>query len=280
MRVCPRPSGAGTNTTPPLSGHDAAISCDSSDDAIRPRPSRSHCTFVPAASITASMPHVTRPARRHATIGKVPCGPRSVNAGGASPSVRSSMPPVPKVILASPGCTHPWPTSEACWSPSRHAIGGAPGKARASATTAAESTICGSIRAGMRNASRTRASHCSGWSTTWMPVTAAFVASVTCAVPSDSTHVIHVSTVPKQRSRVAVRVEGVEQPLQLGRGLVRREAEAFALVDEARADRAQVLPPEPGPDRLTGRAVPHDRRCALVRDPDRVDRAHGVERGA
>ena len=33
------------------------------------------------------------------------------------------------VIFASPGCTHPWPSNDAWWSPSRHAIGGAPGSA-------------------------------------------------------------------------------------------------------------------------------------------------------
>ena len=37
------------------------------------------------------------------------------------------MPPVPNVILASPGRVQPWPTSDACWSPAMPAIGGAPG---------------------------------------------------------------------------------------------------------------------------------------------------------
>ena len=36
---------------------------------------------------------------------------------------------MPNVILASPGRTQPWPTSDACWSPSSAAIGGAPGSA-------------------------------------------------------------------------------------------------------------------------------------------------------
>ena len=33
------------------------------------------------------------------------------------------MPPVPNVTLVMPGRTHPWPTSEACWSPTSAAIG-------------------------------------------------------------------------------------------------------------------------------------------------------------
>jgi hypothetical protein len=72
-----------------------------------PRSSRSHSTFVPADSMIASMPHVAAPARRHATIGNVPPGPRASNGGRSGPSTMSSIPPVPNVIFAAPGTTQP-----------------------------------------------------------------------------------------------------------------------------------------------------------------------------
>ena len=50
-----------------------------------------------------------------------------------------------------------------------------------------------------------------------------------------------------------------------------RSRRPSALQLEAAADRAQVLPAEPGPDGLARRPVPDDRRPALVGDPDRVD---------
>ena len=49
---------------------------------MSPRSSRSHCTLVPAASMTASMPHVTRPSWRHATIGNVPRATALVERAG------------------------------------------------------------------------------------------------------------------------------------------------------------------------------------------------------
>ena len=79
-----------------------------------PRSSRSHCTLVPAASITASTPQTQRPPWRQATIGNVPCSFRCASRGGDSSSTTSSMPPVPNVIFASPRRTQPWPTSDAC----------------------------------------------------------------------------------------------------------------------------------------------------------------------
>ena len=148
----------------------------------------------------ASTPHVSVPPTRRHTIGNVPPGPRDSNGGRAPPRTRSSIPPVPNVILASPQCTHPCPRSDACWSPAIPAIGGAPGRAVASPTTPDESTMVGSIDAGMRSGSRASSAHwdASGAS---RPVTAALVASVTCSAAPDNVHAIQVSTVPKHRSR-------------------------------------------------------------------------------
>src|SRR5438067_239957 len=111
------------------------------------------------------------------------------------------MPPVPKVILAWPGCTQPWPMSDACWSPAIPAIGGEPANATASPTTPEESTTAGSTDSGTRRASSTGSDQPDA-SDRSMPVTAALEASVTCSEPLDSVHATQVSTVPKQRSRV------------------------------------------------------------------------------
>ena len=69
---------------------------------------------MPADNMMASTPHVASPLRVHATMGNVPWLLRFELRGGSEPVHRSSMPPVPNVILACPGRTHPWPTSEAC----------------------------------------------------------------------------------------------------------------------------------------------------------------------
>ncbi len=110
------------------------------------------------------------------------------------------MPPVPNVILARPGSTHPWPTSDACWSPMRAAIGGAPGSAVAVPTTPVESTIDGSRPPGMPSSSRVRSFHALP-SVASSPVTAALLWSVTWRSPPDSAQATQVSTVPAHRSR-------------------------------------------------------------------------------
>ena len=50
----PRPVRAGTKTTPPESGTDAARGSVSSAELIRPSPSRSHCTAAPVTKIAPS----------------------------------------------------------------------------------------------------------------------------------------------------------------------------------------------------------------------------------
>ena len=74
---------------------------------MTPRSSRNHSTFVPADNMIASMPHVTLPSRRQATMGNVPAAPVVSNEGRSEPTTMSSIPPVPNVILAMPGCTQP-----------------------------------------------------------------------------------------------------------------------------------------------------------------------------
>ena len=67
----------------------------------------------------------------------------------------------------------------------------------------------------------------------------------------------------------------LEQPGELGGRLARRQAQPLGLQLEAGAGGAQVLPAQARPDRLAGASVPHDRRCPLVGDADRLDRAAG-----
>ncbi len=109
------------------------------------------------------------------------------------------MPPVPKVALARPGRVHPWPTSDACWSPAIPAMGGRPGSSTASPATPVESTMVGSMEAGIRSSSKTAASHAepSRWTS---PVTPAFDASLICNWPSDRVQATQESTVPKASS--------------------------------------------------------------------------------
>ncbi len=77
---------------------------------MMPRSSRSHSTHMPAESMTASTPQVlsTRALPRHDREGARPRRAGRTRAVGR-PTHRSSMPPVPKVALASPGRVHPWP---------------------------------------------------------------------------------------------------------------------------------------------------------------------------
>ena len=250
---------------------------------MRPRSSRSHCTFVPAASITASMPHV-----RAAAVAPRDDRERPVlaalgeRAAACSPSTTSSIPPVPNVILASPGRTQPWPTSDACWSPTSAAIGGAPGSARRRADDAGGVDDRRHHRG--RDAERRRAPSSSH----------AGRVAVLQAGDRGVRRVGDVHRAVRERPRdprvdgAEAQVRGARRGRRAGRAATAASSPTgsgptrtpSAAQREARADRAQVLPAEPGPDRLAGRAVPHDRRAALVGDADRVDRPAGGERGA
>ena len=136
-------------------------------------------------------------------MGNVPAGPRPPNDGRCGPTTRSSMPPVPKVILAGPGATQPWPTSDACWSPTMPQITGAPGRAVASPMGPLESTRVGMAARGIRSFSSTAWSQPAA-SAVSRPVTPALLTSVTWTFPSVRFQTIQVSTVPTHRSRLRV----------------------------------------------------------------------------
>ena len=149
----------------------------------------------------ASLPHVTAPPICQVTIGKQPCEVRTSAAGRSAPRHTSSMPPVPKVALASPGRVHDWPTSEACWSPTS-AARGSPPSAETSPRSPEESTMAGSHAGSMPSRSRASARHVPD-AALYSPVTPALVASVMCRAPPVRFHAIQLSTVPRRRSAPA-----------------------------------------------------------------------------
>ena len=234
-----------------------------------PRSSRSHSTLVPAASITASTPQVMPVPSRQATIGNVPCAPWRTDSGRSSPTQTSSMPPVPNVILASPGRTQPWPTRDACWSPASAAIGGEPSSAVAVPSTPVVSTTRGSAARLMRSAS-SRLSSQSDPSGRSRPVTAALDRSVTCSVAAATAATRPTCRPCRRTGRGGVRGRPASSRWAAfvadSLGANRRPSPCQ---HEAVADRAQVLPAEAGTDRLAGRPVPHDGRGPLVGDPHR-----------
>ena len=198
------------------------------------------------------------PPCRHATIGNVPCVAALRDAGAASSSsTTSSIPPVPNVILASPRRTQPCPTSDACWSPTSAVIGGAPGSAVRVADDAGGVDDRRHHRGAGRRARRARARPTPDASRFMQAGDRGVgrVGDVERAVRQRPRHP-RVDGAEAQVVGASAVVELVEQPLHLGGRLVRADAHALAAEREARADRAQVLPAERGPDRLAGRRGP------------------------
>ena len=128
------------------------------------------------------------------------CRPRrgARTPGARRRGTRSSMPPVPNVILAMPG------PHAALADERRLLVAGERGDRRRARQRGAprrrrptSRRSRGSIAAGMPSASSTRVVPTRCRRRRSRPVTAALVASVTCSAPSDSVHAIQVSTVPK-----------------------------------------------------------------------------------
>ena len=185
------------------------------------------------------------------------------------------MPPVPKVILATPG-------PHAALADKRRLLvaderrdrrraverGGLADDARSSRRPSAATPR------GMRRASSIVSSQSVPSPLHAAPVTPALVASVTCSAPSERCHASQVSTVPKHRSRVrsgSAVVEQAGRPSWPTRSGATRSPSAWSTRQVPTVRRS--CQPSAGPDRLAGGAVPHDRRRALVGDADRVDRA-------
>ena len=105
-------------------------------------------------------PPVARARRRSGTCRP---GPRVEARAALAPRTTSSMPPVPNVILASPGRTQPCPTSDACWSPSeRRDRRRARQRRRVADDAARVDDRRAASRAGCRAASSVRASQADG----------------------------------------------------------------------------------------------------------------------
>ena len=248
-----------------------------------------------------------RAADEHAALERVlgasahrPARPSS--AGGSSTSTGcvpvfcSRKQPVPYVFFVSPGDTHIWPNSAACWSPAMPAIGtsSTPSvvltRRRRSRSTRAPPAACWPARraapAGRRPTSSVAMLN--------SIVREALLTSVTCVLPPVSFQISHESIVPKASSPPP---RARARPATLSRihatfvpGEVRVDDEAGALAHErlvagrlepvAELGGAPVLPDDGVVDRLAGLAVPDHRRLALVRDADGRDVARSQVRAA
>ena len=234
--------------------------------SMMPRSSRSHSTHVPAESMTASTPQVWCPARCQATMGKVPAPPRRTKPGRSSPTHRSSIPPVPKVALASPGRVQPCPTSEACWSPAMPQMAGAPGqRARPRPPGPTSRRWRGRTDRGMRSAS-SMASSQSAPSAAEQPGDPGVGGVGDVQGPPDSVQATQVSTVPKHRSRV-------RSGSAMSRSMASLVADSLGATAMPWSRSTRQVPtvrrscqPEAGPDGLPAGAVPHDGRGPLVGD--------------
>jgi hypothetical protein len=240
------------------------------------RSSRSHSMQVPADSMMASSPQVIVPSRRQAMIGMVPAGPRAAWSGRRWPMHWSSMPPVPKVALACPGRVHPWPMSEACWSPAIPAMSGRPVRARADPDRPRRVDDGGHHRARGCAAPRAPRSLHPDPSAADEPVTPALVASVTWRSPPTA------STPPRCRPcrrHSSPRSAGTGPDRPSSRSAATLVADALGAIRIPWAWSSRQVPtvrrscqPSRGPTGHPGGAVPHDGRRPLVGDPHRLDR--------
>ena len=241
---------------------------------MRPRSSRSHSTFVPAESMTASTPHVVAPPRRQATIGKRAArAPRVERRAASAPTHEVEHAAGAEGDLGQPG-PHAALADErrllvAGDAADRRRAGRARRPRRPRPTSRRSS---GRIDSGMRSASSSVGAQPRP-SAVQQPGDAGVgrVGDVGGAAATASTR-SSVSTVPKQQVAGAVGVGHVEQelrpwwPTRSARGGCPAPAASRHI-----ADGAQVLPADARADGLAGGAVPHDRRRPLVGDADGVD---------
>src|SRR5438309_11211053 len=87
----PRPVRAGTKTTPPVSGTEAAIGPASDAASMRCRPSRSHWIAAPVMKIDPSNAYASCPDGPQAMVVRSP----DVDRAGRSPVFMSTKDPVP-----------------------------------------------------------------------------------------------------------------------------------------------------------------------------------------
>ena len=181
----PKPSRAGTATTPPVSSQAAATASDSAaradeaevlDEPVDGRAGRQHDGLDAPGQLAVALPGDDREAAALAAGARSP--------GRSAPRHTSSMAPVPNVALARPGRVQPWPISDACWSPTRAHSGGAPGRAVAVAERARRVDDRRAARPRGCRAARGRPPASPAPSRLYSPVTAALVASVTWSAPA------------------------------------------------------------------------------------------------
>ena len=248
---------------------------------MRPRSSRSHSTLVPAESMIASTPHVTAPLAapgddRERAV-RAACRERGpVAARGTT----SSMPPVPKVILACPGAHAALPDER------RLLVAGDAGDRRRTRqgrgladARRSSRRRSGSMAAGMRSASSTSAD----------PVRAVGAQQPGDAGVGEVGDVERALATASRRSRCR-RCRSTGRASRSGSSRVEQERQPWwptgsgpARMPSAGSSRQvptvrRSCQPSAGPDGLAGRPVPHDRRRPLVGDADGLDRPARGER--
>ena len=231
--------------------------------------------------MTASTPHVISPPRRQATIGNVPAGAAGAGRRASGPTQRSSMPPVPKVILAGPGGRSPGRRATPAGRRRSPAIGRRAGQRGGLADDAGRVDDRRAAPPSGCAARRARASSQSAGVGVSSPVTRGVgaVGDVERALgqrPGDP-------GVDGAEAQVAGRGRG--RPCRAGRRAwwpTRSAPGGCRLGRELRQSPTvrRSCQPMPGPTGSPVAAVPHDRRRPLVGDADRVDRAGRGQRRA
>src|SRR5215204_1571943 len=119
---------------------------------------------------------------------------------GDVPVFCSRKQPVPYVFFVSPGDTHIWPKSAACWSPAIPAIGrsASPRSAETRPYTSDDERTSGRTLGGTLTMRRSSSSQASVWMLNNI-VRDALLTSVRCTVPPVRFHTSHESTVPNAR---------------------------------------------------------------------------------
>ena len=250
---------------------------------MMPRSSRSHSTLVPADEHDRleAPRELAVPAPRDDREGARP-GPARSNAGRSVAEARSSMPPVPNVILARPGRTQPWPMQR------RLLVADDAGDRRRARQRRRLADDAGRVDDGREHGSAGCAAARARRSSQPRAV---------CADEAGDAGVRRVGHVGgavrrgSRRSRCR-RCRSTGRGSLVRSGSARSSRNASLVADwlgasrrpsawsiEAHAAVRRSCQPTPGPTGSPVRAVPHDRRRPLVGDADRVDRPAGRERG-
>ena len=254
---------------------------------MMPSPSRSHCTAAPAMNALPSSAYVVLPPTRHATVVTRPCSLR-IGRGRRCSSARRRR--CRRCTSRRPRAKQAWPKSAACWSPAMPAMG-MPVRQEADAARAADDLGAADDLRQDLLAARGRARSSSGSHSArarfMSSVREALVTSVTWTAPPVSSLDEEASRSCRTRARPARRARARRSTWSRSQAIFvalkyasrtspvfsRTRATVRGVLLERVADvgRAPALPDDGEVDGLARRAVPDDRRLALVGDADGGD---------